>query len=299
MIKSFRKKKTVVDVLVLIVGHKYPDFLSDTADSFDHYNRDSSASYRIAFAIDHNRDCASVLSRRFGEDAVYCSAVNNGWGRGIVRTMAHALDHFQRNGLRWKHLLTIDSDALVVGKCLDRYVELAEEPGVCFVGQKWGGEGPYSSANPGPTEASQRQVRYLAKLGLFAESWNLVDYMVAGPFIFWTRKTLDFLERVGIFPGPSLDAIYDYILFPHDQLTTLVLGIEGHEFRDVGPISMLHCGDVGGNVEWKTGLPSITVETYGEVPEVPEGVAVIHPIRSKKFEEGKVRAFFRKQRSKE
>ena len=296
MFKPFKKNKSLVDVLVLVIGHQYPDFLADTAESFEYYNRDSLISYRLAFAVDHNRDCADALSQQYGDEVVYCSASQNGWGRGIIRTMAFALDHFHRNGLMWEHLITVDSDALIVGgPLLEQYVSLIE-PGVCFVGQKWGGDPPYSSSNPGPTEIGSRLIKYLAKLELFHENWQLLNYHGAGPFLLWTRQTLDFMKKIELLPGSVLDGIYQYVLFPHDLLTTFILGVEGHEFRDVGVISMLYCGDVGGNQEWHEGMPSVMIHPYGEIPVFPKGTGVIHPIRSKKFSEGDVRLFFRKLR---
>jgi hypothetical protein len=105
------------------------------------------------------------------------------------------------------------------------------------------------------------------------------------------------MERAELLPGVVLDKVYPYIMFPHDQISTLILGMEGHGFKDAGPISMLHCGDVGGDQSWKQGLPSWKSNVFGEVPVFPKGVGVIHPIRSKKFEEGRVRAFFRTMRS--
>jgi hypothetical protein len=296
MIKNFKKSPTEVDVLVVIVGHKFPDFLHDTAESFDHYNKNSKTSYRIAFAIDFNRDTADYLAAIYGPECVYRSASQNGWGRGIYRTLAYALDHYKRNGLRWKHLITIDSDTLIVGPCLDEYVSKVSD-GVCFVGQKWGGKGQYSSSNPGPNEHNQRQVRHLAKLGIFNETdWRLVDYMVAGPFMLWTKLAQDILTDIGLLPGPELDEIYQFFLFPHDQVSTLILGLPDCTFVPVGRSSMLHCGDMGGDDTWKAGLPSIRIPPYGQVPKVPGSAAVIHPIRSKKFQEGNVRSYFKKLR---
>lgn len=304
MIKQFKKKPQMVEVLVLIVGHKRPDFLVDTAESFHHYNKNAKTTYRVAFAIDGNHDCANAISDAYGSDVVYCAPTPNGWGRGILRTIAYSLDYFRRNGLRWNHLITIDSDTLIVDRCLDEYV-FKIKPDTFFVGQKWGGKGPYSSANPGPTERIQRAVRQFAKLGIVDEyHWRLVDYMVAGPFMLWTGKCLDFMTSVGLLPGPALDELYPYIHFPHDQMTTFILGVEGHGFVDVGghesgelsPLSWLYCGDVGGMDGWKCGLPSYEIEPYGQIPLFRDGTAVIHPIRSKKFNEGKVRSFFRKLR---
>lgn len=295
MLKTFRRKIRHVDVLVLIVGHKDPEYLDDTAESFASCNSGSIASYELAFAIDHNPDCASVLAARHGDHRVYCSPEINGWGRGILRTVAYALDHLARNGLQWEHLITIDSDTLIVGPCLDHYV-MRIGPDTCFVGQKWGG-GPSDASNPGPTDKSLRQVRYLAKLGLFDDPWSLVDYMIAGPFFLWTRKCLDFMSRIGLLPGSALDEIYPYILFPHDHITTFILGVEGHGFAEVESVSMLYCGGVGGEVAWKTGLPSAFMPSYGHrLPVFPPGTGVIHPIRSPDLEEGAVRAFFRSRR---
>lgn len=293
MIKPFKKSQDTVDVLVLIIGHRHAAFLADTAESFDHYHKDVKTTYKVAFGIDNNPMCSEPLVELYGHDLVYNTAKSNGWGRGVLRTMVHALDHFKRNGLRWKHLLTVDSDTLIVGPCLDEYVAKIGDK-TCFVGQKWGGRGPFSSANPGPDEKTQRQIRQFAKLVLKPDiPWRLVDYMVAGPFMVWTEKSLEFMEEIGVMPGSALDEVYRYMAFPHDQLTTLILGARDHEFAPIGKASLLHCGDVGGEEDWKSGLPSIRIAPYGQIPTVPSYARVIHPIRSKKFDEGKVRAFFR------
>lgn len=296
MISKFTRKKLRVDALVLIVGHQNPDFLMDTIESFDHHNRDTRHSYLTAYAVDNNKDCAQVISSRTNPDLVYYSKSKNGWGRGIMRTIAYALDQFRRNGYQWDHLITIDSDTLIVGPCLDNYLDEIE-PGVCFVGQKWGGEGPYTPFNPGPTEVSKRQIRQLAKLGILPEGeWNLPDYMVAGPYMVWTRECQNFMEKCGLLPGSAFDQYYPYVSFPHDQMSTFVLGYQGNQFREIGPASYLYCGDVGGEDDWKSGIPIKTMLPYGKVPVHPEYASVIHPIRTKVFEEGKVRAFYRKIR---
>lgn len=292
-IAPFRQGPKHAEVLVLVVGHENPHFLSDTARSFDHFNAGSRSSYRVGFAVDADRDCAGWLADRYGDDLVYCSPKPNGWGRGILRTVAYALDHFRRNGIRFEHLITVDSDTLVVGPCLDVFAGLAA-PGVSFVGRKWGGDPPHSAANPGPVEKSRRQVRHLANL--FPHPWTAVDYMVAGPFMLWTAHALGFMKALGLLPGSALDEIYPFVRFPHDQVSTLVLGFEGHGFAEVGPTAMLYCGDVGGDDAWKGGLPSVRIDPYGNVPVFPPGTSVIHPIRSKNVNEGKVRSYFERLR---
>ncbi len=294
-IVPFRKKKIHRDLLVLVVGHEKAELLADTAESFIYHNTGQQHSFHMAFAVDHNPECAEALSKKY--DHVYDAPKNNGWGRGIMRTIVHALDHSHTRGISYDHLLTIDSDTLVTGPCLNRYMELIDEE-TFIVGKKWGGKGKYSSVNPGPEESSLRQIRMIVKFGLYPEEELLLpDYMAAGPFVIWTRKSLDFLREIGLLPGHKFDELYPYILFPHDQMTTFILGYHPGGFREMGPSAMLYCGNVGGKEQWKQGLPSVVVQPYGEVPTFPAGTSVIHPIRAKKFDEKKVRQYFRNMRT--
>ena len=126
----FKLQKT----LVMIVGHENPHYLMDTYDSIKYYN--NSRNYEIVFAIDFNKAVASVLEQKYGENHVFVTNSQNGWGRGILKTIIHALDYF-KSRINYRDLITIDSDALCVGPFIDNMLFRIDSPKVFFVGTIW------------------------------------------------------------------------------------------------------------------------------------------------------------------
>ncbi len=261
--------------LVMVVGHKNPEFLMDTAESVKFYN--TKKDYEVVFAIDHNRYAADALKMVYGPERVYVSDQQNGWGRGILRTIIHALDYFEP--LNFRHVFTMDSDALCVGPFVELMTEKAEETDVFFVGTVW--------HSPGKDHGYHHTLRNSGFMSNFPYHFN--TDMAAGPCMLWSTHCLKFLLSVELRPGYLFDRRYPTIHFAHDQLSTWLKNCGVGRIERVDHIM---------EIKWREALPTFRSAFWGEIPITHGHTAIIHPTESYRYNEIKVREYFKLKRDK-
>lgn len=261
--------------LVMIIGHKDPHFLIDTAESVRHYNPINN--YEIVFAVDFNKDVGNELKIKYGPEKVFITHQVNGWGRGILRTIFHALDYFKP--LNYRHVFTMDSDALCVGPFVDLMTRKADETtDVFFVGKVW-----YS---PGKDHGYHRALRASGFMGEFPYYFR--TEMAAGPCMLWTHHCINFCRTVGLLPGHAFDRIYPVIHFAHDQLSTYFVNCHAGRIERVDEIM---------EIRWREALPSFRSAHWGDIPSTYQHTAIIHPTQSHLYQEKNVREYFRQKRN--
>lgn len=265
MIKSIK-------TIVMIIGHNNPHYLIDTAESVRFYNN---GNYDIVFVIDFNIDAASVLIKKYGSDKVFVSKEKNGWGRGILRTIIHALDYF-KTIVPYDNLITMDSDALCVGPFIDRMLEKIT-PEIFFVGTVWW--------SPGHDHNFHHRLRSSG----FMSNYPFVfrTEMAAGPCMLWTKHCLKFLETVNLIPGYKFDIIYPNILFAHDQLSAYLNSCGVGRIAETNYLM---------EIKWRESLPVLLVPNWGLMPITYETTAIIHPTQSNNYTEDNCRKYFRNKR---
>jgi len=255
--------------LVMIVGHKNPEYLIDTAESVSHYNN---GNYDIVFAIDFDKHTSSVLENRYGKSKVFVSKEPNGWGRGILRTIIHALDYFQP--LNYSNVFTMDSDALCVGPFINFMLEKVYDTNVFFVGEIW-----HSPSKDHGFHYNLRSSGFMKEY-----PFQFRTEMAAGPCMLWTSHCLRFLKEIGLMPAVEFDKRYGLIHFAHDQLSTWL--------RSCG-IGRIESVDHIMEMRWRDALPTFESISWGPVPITYEHTAIIHPTASHKYSEEKCREYFR------
>lgn len=261
-----------LDALVLIVGHRNPEFLLDTANSIRFFNQD--VKYDIAFAIDGDNYTYDIVSQKVGKDHAFITDKKNGWGRGILRTIIHAIDYF--SSFRFKHLITIDSDALCVAPFIKTMIESVNDPDVFFAGTIWW--------SPDQDHAYHSRLRKCGFLSGY--EFHFRTEMAAGPCMLWSNNCLNFMTKCGLLPGKEFDKIYPCIGFAHDQISTYLLSCGCGSIRET-PIMEL---------KWREPLPYEEILGWGNIPIIGEGISVIHPVASDAYEEKSCREYFRNLR---
>ncbi len=266
--------------LIMIIGHQYPHFMADTAESIEYYNKNSECDFKVVFAVDYDKDVANELVEIYGRDRVYRSQSKNGWGKGILRTIFYALDYFA--DYNFTELITVDSDALCVGPFIDHMhnsaVNNLSQPAVFFSGAIWG--------VPDYDKALLYKFR---DSGFMAGDWEFIWDLVAGPCMLWTQRCLDFLIESGWRPGHSYDkGHYRHVGFAHDQITTYLKSAGACSFDDTGAIM---------NMRWRISLPVVELPNYGAVPDIGPETSIIHPVVSSNYTEENCRRYFKSLRA--
>lgn len=260
--------------LVMIIGHQNPHFIIDTADSVKHYNPRNN--YEIVFAIDNNEECGTSLKEKYGPEKVFITSENNGWGRGVLRTFVHALDYFEP--LNFRHVFTMDSDALCVGPFVDQMLVAAEDTDCFFVGHIW----------PTPTKDHGFHF-FLRNSGFMGEySWNFNKDMAAGPCMLWTSHCLNFLHTIDLRPAIEFDNKYPLIHFAHDQLSTYLNSCGVGKIVDVEKNFMM--------IRWRKPLPTFRSHFWRAIPITYENTAILHPTQSCVYNEVTMREYFKVKR---
>lgn len=264
----------VTKTIVMIIGHKNPHYIIDTADSVKYYNK---GNYEIVFAIDHNKETANVLIDRYGQDRVFVTQHPNGWGRGILKTIIHALDYFKTR-ICYRDVITMDSDALCVGPFINKMVKRAEEPNVFFVGSIW-----YS---PGKDHGFHHSLRASGFMGEYP--FRFRTEMAAGPCMMWTHHCFNFFEHIGLMPANKFDEKYKWIHFAHDQISTYLHSCGVCKIEDVSNMM---------EIRWRQALPTFQVPLWGSIPITQPHTAIIHPTESNMYSEEQCRGYFRSKRT--
>jgi len=259
--------------MVMIIGHKDPHYLIDTAESIKFYNK---GNYEIVFAIDANRDMAYLLENKYGKNRVFVTGEQNGWGRGILRTIIHALDYFKPR-IKYEHVITMDSDALCVGPFIDIMIKKAETPDVFFVGSIW--------HSPGKDHGFHFSLRSSGFMNEYP--FKFKTEMAAGPCMLWTSHCFKFLKTVGLLPSWEFDKRYNSIHFAHDQLSTWLYSCGVCQIERVDNIM---------EIKWRESLPTFHSTIWGNIPITYNHTAIIHPTQSDKYTEDKCREYFRQKR---
>ena len=262
--------------LVMIIGHENPHYLIDTYESIKHYNK--SNNYEIVFAIDFNKDTAHSLSNQYGRNRVFVTETKNGWGRGILRTIIHALDYFNQK-IDYCDLITIDSDALCVGPFINRMLLEIDSTDVFFAGAIW--------RSPKKDHGFHYKLRDSGFMRDYP--FNFKPEMAAGPCMMWTSHCFKFLKLIGLMPAVEFDKKYPVIHFAHDQLSTWLNSCGVCTIKNVGSIM---------EIKWRESLPIKNVFPWGPVPAINNNnIGIIHPTKSNKYTEDKCREFFKFQRN--
>ena len=257
---------------VMIVGHEHPDFIQDTAESIRYYNK---GKYEIIFAIDFNRRAAAPLEAKYGQDHVFVTKEINGWGRGILRTIIHAMDYFKSMNIG--HLITMDSDALCTGPFIDAMIAKTTEPDVFWVGKTW--------YTPSKDWGFHRSLKASGFMGDFP--YHFKTEMCAGPCMMWTHHCIKFMHQVGLMPGSEFDKHYPNIHFAHDQISTWFFSCGQGKIESIANLM---------EIRWRESLPTHSVMNYGPVPIVYKHTAIIHPTKSNVYTEENCRNYFRNKR---
>jgi len=105
--------KSIYDlVVVLPIGpNDNPDFIIDTIESIDFF---CECSLKLILADDSQQGLGQLIKGKFPETDNLVNAKSNGLGGGLYITLSLAFKHAVEN-YRFKTLLRIDTDALVVG----------------------------------------------------------------------------------------------------------------------------------------------------------------------------------------
>lgn len=259
--------------LVMVVGHKNPHYLVDTADSIRYYNK---GNYDVVFAIDFNKEAASSLRSKYGKEHVFVSSEQNGWGRGILRTIIHALDYFKP--MAYHHVITMDSDALCVGPFIDIMSSKVVDTDIFFVGSVW--------YTPSKDFGFHHSLRASGFMGEY--TYNFRTEMAAGPCMMWTNHCFKFFKQIGLMPADKFDKLYPLIHFAHDQISTWLLGCNVCRIENIGHIM---------EMKWRQSLPSFSTPT-GLIPITHSHTAIIHPTEANMYREDNVREHFRSKRTK-
>jgi hypothetical protein len=260
-------------VLVLIVGHRDPHFLIDTADSVKYFNKD--ANFDIVFAIDYNKEVANKLIQKYGEKFVFVSKEQNKWD-GVLRTVIYAIEYFRAN-FEFDYLIVMDCDSLCVGPFINYLVKKITSRSL-FVGTIW-----HSPDNNHPFHYKL----YFDSGFLGEKQFNFQDQICAGPCWLWTKKCLDLLPEIGLYPPEVFDKVYPKINFACDQISTYLNSVGYGTIEDAGEIMTLR---------WRQALPTNHVHGWGEMPMIENGISVIHPVVSYIYDEMTVRNYFRRKR---
>lgn len=258
----------------MIIGHKNPGYLIDTADSIKYYNK---GNYEIVFAIDNNLEAYAALAAKYGQDRVFVTAHSNGWGRGILRTIIYALDYFETR-IPYHHVITIDSDALCVGPFVNAMVKKAEQPNVFFVGSIW--------HSPSKDHGYHRTLRASGFMGDYP--YKFITEMAAGPCMMWTNHCFKFFRHIGLMPASKFDDKYKFIHFAHDQISTYLRSCGVCEIEDIGHLM---------EIKWRQSLPTFNVPLWGDVPITHPHTAIIHPTESYVYTEDNCRGYFKSKRT--
>lgn len=271
------KKKDPV-VLIMVIGYKEPEFMLDTGESVQYYNRHSNLPFEVVYAVDYNQETAEYLEKAVGKERVYRSPVKNGWGRGILKTIFDGLDHFEKT-FYFSDLVTMDDDCLCVGPFIDQFYQCSKDnPNSLFVGNmRWSIEGDY---------ICHKHLHYSGFLSHMDFKWH--GSLIFGPCMWWTGRCVSLLPSIGLRPSWAFQQIYDHVFFPHDQISTFLAGVGLGDMIDVG---------YGPKMEWRCSLPVHAVPGYGQIPFVEKGVNLIHPINADYVTPvSKIRSYFRDQR---
>jgi hypothetical protein len=271
-------------VLVMIIGHNNPHFLQDSAEAFMFYHRDATTSFEVVFAIDCNKESEEYLVSRYGQDYVFNSRDKNGWGRGILRTIIHAMDYFE-DRFYFSDMMTMDSDALCIGPCIDIICDGIEENDL-YSGLKW-------PLDPNDRAWHFRLQRYAPSIR-GKQIYPLLSHksaiegdgkrICAGPCMFWTKMCLDILKESGFRPGKLFDNLYRHIYFPHDQISTFLYLVSAGNHKEHKSLYRM---------KWSSSLDKEFVEGFGDVPSVDENVCIIHPTGVTEEEEVHTRKYFK------
>ena len=274
-------------VLVMITGHNNPHFLQDSAEAFMFYHRDATTSFEVVFAIDCNKEVEEYLVSRYGQDYVFNSPDKNGWGCGILRTIIHAMDYFE-DRFYFSDMITMDSDALCVGPCLDIICDGIGENDL-YSGLRW-------PLDPNDRIWHFRLQRFGPSIGgnkiyplSYRPSHDSGKIICAGPCMFWTKMCLDILEESGFRPGRLFDNLYCNIEFPHDQISSFLYSIGAGKHNQHRSLYYM---------KWNDSLDKEFVKGFGDVPIVGENVCIIHPTGVTAEEEVHTRKYFKHLRDK-
>jgi hypothetical protein len=258
---------------VMIIGHDHPEYIIDTAESIKYYNK---GNYEIVFAIDFNRKVAATIEEKYGKDHVFVTKEINGWGRGILRTIIHALDYFNER-MNICNLITMDSDALCVGPFVNTMLKKTEETDVFWVGTTW--------YTPSKDYGYHRSLRASGFMSEFPYTFK--TQMCAGPCMMWTNHCFKFMKQVGLIPGNEFDKKYSLIHFAHDQISTYFIGCGIGRIENVSQLM---------EIRWRQALPTTNLAPWGNIPITYENTAIIHPTKSNVYKEENCRNYFRGKR---
>lgn len=267
MFKNYKNYKNTV----MIVGHKNPHFLIDTAESVRFYNKNCN----IVFAIDHDEYTAKFLTKHCGYNRVFLSSQKNGWGRGILRTIIHALDYFKER-MPCENVITMDSDALCTGPFVNIMASKVTSPEIFFVGTIWN--------SPGKDHGYHHKLRASGFMSEYPYIFNAE--MAAGPCMLWSTHCFKFLETIGLMPGSSFDKKYHMIHFAHDQISTYLKNCGVCRIGETNHIM---------EMRWRSSLPTVP-SIWGPVPHIHNHTSIIHPTESHLYTEENCRGYFRNKR---
>jgi len=124
---------------ICIRCHDYPEFVLDEVDSVFYH---STTLPHVMLALDRgpHKDTAKqnavakLVTKHFPQVHIYKSPFQWGWGAGMYGLLCEAIDWAQAN-LKFDHFLSLDYDALFIGKGADEsLIADAEEENVGLVG---------------------------------------------------------------------------------------------------------------------------------------------------------------------
>lgn len=255
----------------MIIGHRDPHYLIDSADAIAHYNKD----VQIVFAIDYNKNVYDKLISKYGSEFVFVSKERNGWGRGILRTIVHALEHFNKY-FEFKNLITLDDDSLCVAPFVERLIGKIK-PDSLFAGTIWNSP-----------DYDHHFHHKLYNSGFLADrEFHFKVELSAGPCMLWTEKCLNLLSEIGLYPAEAFEKVYPNIGFCHDQISTYLNSLDYGTIEDAGDMMTLR---------WREAVPTTHIHKWGEIPIINNGISVIHPVVSDCYDEMTCRTYFRRKR---
>ena len=256
ILESPGKHKTLVTVL----GHKHPEFMIDNEEAFRFFHPNTDE-YVFTFIVDNDKKIADHLRKTYGEEFVYFTGTKNGWGRGCLRSFVGGIEYFEKHH-KFNDLITFDADCICTGPFLSQFSRMGKKDKKIFFGGKvW----PLAKRDMHMQIYFQKEIGLPYNPNIAKGKWK--ENVIAGPCMLWTESCLEYMRAHGWLSLESFDSFYEYLYFPHDQISMYMRNYTHCEIISVKDF-LVHVS--GSSIRYKTH------EDFGKVPIIGDA-RVLHP----------------------
>lgn len=106
----------VFDLAILVRCHDYPEFVLDTVDALFYH---CTTCPLIVVSADRNESICKYVKKHYPQVVCYSSSTRYGWGAGLYTLWCETIDHIDKLGYKYRHVMSVDYDAVPIRRGAD------------------------------------------------------------------------------------------------------------------------------------------------------------------------------------